>query len=72
VTFSREHNVYVIPIANCLKVCIDKQTIAIPMTKEDYGNFAWEVMQKWRESKDNIDFKEIELLEKLCQTKQIN
>ncbi len=42
------------------------------MTKEDYGNFAWEVMKRWRESKDNIDTKEIELLEKLCQTKQIN
>ena len=71
-TFSIKDNVYVIPVANCLKVCIDKQTIAIPMTKEDYGNFAWEVMQRWQESKVNIDIEEIELLEKLCQTKRIN
>ena len=64
-TFNRKHNVYVIPVANCLKVCIDKQTIAIPMSKEDYGNFAWEVMQKWRESSDEIRSEDFEIYEKL-------
>jgi len=65
VTFSIKDNVYVIPVANCLKVCIDKQTIAIPMTKEDYGNFAWEVMQRWRESSDEVRAEDIEIYEKL-------
>ena len=64
-TFSIKDNVYVIPVANCLKVCIDKQTIAIPMTKEDYGNFAWEVMQRWRESSDEVRAEDIEIYEKL-------
>ena len=64
-TFSIKDNVYVIPVANCLKVCIDKQTIAIPMTKEDYGNFAWEVMQRWRESSDEVRAEDIEICEKL-------
>jgi len=65
VTFSREHSVYVIPVKNCLKVCIDKQTIAIPMTKEDYGNFAWEVMMRWRESSDIIRSEDTEIYKKL-------
>jgi len=65
VTFSTKHKVYVIPVANCLKVCIDKQTIAIPMSKEDYGNFAWEVMQRWRESSDKVRAEDIEIYEKL-------
>tara|TARA_Y100001951_G_scaffold22461_1_gene17369 strand:- start:266 stop:466 length:201 start_codon:yes stop_codon:yes gene_type:complete len=65
VTFSIKDNVYVIPVANCLKVCIDKQTIAIPMTKEDYGNFAWEVMQRWRESSDEVRAEDIKIYEKL-------
>ena len=64
-TFSTKHKVYVIPVANCLKVCIDKQTIAIPMSKEDYGNFAWEVMQRWRESSDKVRAKDTEIYEKL-------
>ena len=64
-TFSTKHKVYVIPVANCLKVCIDKQTIAIPMSKEDYGNFAWEVMQRWRESSDKVRAEDIEIYEKL-------
>ena len=64
-TFNKEHNVYVIPIANCLKVCIDKQTIAIPMSKEDYGNFAWEVMQKWRESSDIVRSEDTEIYKEL-------
>jgi hypothetical protein len=65
VTFSKDHNVYVIPIANFLKVCIDKQTIAIPMSKEYYGNFAWEVMQRWRESSDKVRLEDIKIHEKL-------
>jgi hypothetical protein len=65
VTYSTKHKVYVIPVANCLKVCIDKQTIAIPMSKEDYGNFAWEVMQRWRESSDKVRAEDIEIYEKL-------
>ena len=64
-TFSTKHKVYVIPVANCLKVCIDKQTIAIPMSKEDYGNFAWEVMQRWRESSDKVRAEDIEIYKKL-------
>ena len=64
-TFSIKDNVYVIPVANCLKVCIDKKTIAIPMTKEDYGNFAWEVMQRWRESSDEVRAEDIKIYEKL-------
>ena len=68
-TFSIKHNVYVIPIANCLKVCIDKQTIAIPMSKEDYGNFAWEVMQRWRESSDEIRSEDFKIYEKLHKEK---
>ncbi len=64
-TFSTKHNVYVIPVANCLKVCIDKQTIAIPMSKEDYGNFAWEVMQRWRESSDKVRAEDIEIYQNL-------
>ena len=64
-TFSTKHKVYVIPVANCLKVCIDKQTIAIPMSKEDYGNFAWEVMQRWRESSDKGRAEDIKIYEKL-------
>ena len=64
-TFNKEHNVYVIPIANCLKVCIDKETIAIPMTKEDYGNFAWEVMRRWRESDDQVRLEDFEIYKKL-------
>ena len=64
-TFSTKHKVYVIPVANCLKVCIDKQTIAIPMSKEDYGNFAWEVMQRWRESSDKVRAEDTEIYEKL-------
>jgi hypothetical protein len=55
----------VIPVANCLKVCIDKQTIAIPMSKEDYGNFAWEVMQRWRESNDKVRAEDIEIYQNL-------
>jgi hypothetical protein len=65
VTFSKEHNVYVIPVKKCLKVCIDKQTIAIPMTKEDYGNFAWEVMMRWRESSDIVRSEDTEIYKKL-------
>jgi len=65
VTYSTKHKVYVIPVANCLKVCIDKQTIAIPMSKEDYGNFAWEVMQRWRESSDKVRAEDIEIYKKL-------
>ena len=68
-TFNRKHNVYVIPVANCLKVCIDKQTIPIPMSKEDYGNFAWEVMQRWRESSDEIRSEDIKIYEKLHKEK---
>ncbi len=64
-TFSTKHKVYVIPVANCLKVCIDKQTIAIPMSKEDYGNFAWEVMQRWRESSDKVRAEDIEIYQNL-------
>ena len=64
-TFSTKHKVYVIPVANCLKVCIDKQTIAIPMSKEDYGNFAWEVMQRWRESSDIVRAEDIEIYQNL-------
>ena len=64
-TFNKEHNVYVIPIANCLKVCIDKETIAIPMTKEDYGNFAWEVMRRWRESDDKVRLEDFKIYKKL-------
>jgi len=55
----------VIPIANFLKVCIDKQTIAIPMSKEDYGNFAWEVMMRWRESSDIVRSEDTEIYKKL-------
>jgi len=69
VTFNKEHNVYVIPIANCLKVCIDKETIAIPMTKEDYGNFAWEVMRRWRESDDQVRLEDFEIYEELHKEK---
>jgi hypothetical protein len=65
VTFSTKHKVYVIPVANCLKVCIDKQTIAIPMSKEDYGNFAWEVMQRWSESSDKVRAEDIEIYQNL-------
>jgi hypothetical protein len=65
VTFSTKHKVYVIPVANCLKVCIDKQTIAIPMSKEDYGNFAWEVMQRWRESSDKVRAEDIKIYQNL-------
>ena len=68
-TFNKEHNVYVIPIANCLKVCIDKETIAIPMTKEDYGNFAWEVMRRWRESDDKVRLEDFEIYEELHKEK---
>ena len=68
-TFNKEHNVYVIPIANCLKVCIDKETIAIPMTKEDYGNFAWEVMRRWRESDDQVRLEDFEIYEELHKEK---
>ena len=68
-TFNKEHNVYVIPVANCLKVCIDKETIAIPMTKEDYGNFAWEVMRRWRESDDKVRLKDFEIYEELHKEK---
>ena len=64
-TFSTKHKVYVIPVANCLKVCIDKQTIAIPMSKEDYGNFAWEVMQRWRESSDKVRAEDIKIYQNL-------
>ena len=64
-TFNKEHNVYVIPIANCLKVCIDKETIEIPMTKEDYGNFAWEVIRRWRESDDQVRLEDFEIYKKL-------
>ena len=64
-TFNKEHNVYVIPIANCLKVCIDKETIAIPMTKEDYGNFAWEVMRRWRESDDKVRLEDFKIYKEL-------
>ena len=64
-TLSTKHKVYVIPVANCLKVCIDKQTIAIPMSKEDYGNFAWEVMQRWRESSDKVRAEDIEIYQNL-------
>jgi hypothetical protein len=55
----------VIPVKNCLKVCIDKQTIAIPMTKEDYGNFAWEVMMRWRESSDIVRSEDTEIYKEL-------
>ena len=68
-TFNKDHNVYVIPIANCLKVCIDKETIAIPMTKEDYGNFAWEVMRRWRESDDQVRLEDFEIYKKLHKEK---
>jgi len=69
VTFNKEHNVYVIPIANCLKVCIDKETIEIPMTKEDYGNFAWEVMRRWRESDDQVRLEDFEIYKELHKEK---
>jgi hypothetical protein len=69
VTFNKEHNVYVIPIANCLKVCIDKETIAIPMTKEDYGNFAWEVMRRWRESDDKVRLEDFKIYKELHKEK---
>ena len=68
-TFNKDHNVYVIPIANCLKVCIDKETIAIPMTKEDYGNFAWEVMRRWRESDDKVRLEDFKIYKKLHKEK---
>ena len=68
-TFNKEHNVYVIPIANCLKVCIDKETIAIPMTKEDYGNFAWEVIRRWRESDDQVRLEDFEIYKELHKEK---
>ena len=68
-TFNKDHNVYVIPIANCLKVCIDKETIAIPMTKEDYGNFAWEVMRRWRESDDQVRLEDFEIYKELHKEK---
>ena len=68
-TFNKEHNVYVIPIANCLKVCIDKETIAIPMTKEDYGNFAWEVMRRWRESDDKVRLEDFKIYKELHKEK---
>ena len=68
-TFNKEHNVYVIPIANCLKVCIDKETIEIPMTKEDYGNFAWEVMRRWRESDDQVRLEDFEIYKELHKEK---
>jgi len=69
VTFNKEQNVYVIPIANCLKVCIDKETIAIPMTKEDYGNFAWEVMRRWRESDDKVRLEDFKIYKELHKEK---
>ena len=68
-TFNKEHNVYVIPVANCLKVCIDKETIKIPMTKEDYGNFAWEVMRRWRESDDKVRLEDFEIYKELHKEK---
>ena len=68
-TFNKDHNVYVIPIANCLKVCIDKETIAIPMTKEDYGNFAWEVMRRWRESDDKVRLEDFKIYKELHKEK---
>ena len=68
-TFNKEHNVYVIPIANCLKVCIDKETIEIPMTKEDYGNFAWEVMRRWRESDDKVRLEDFKIYKELHKEK---
>ena len=68
-TFNKEHNVYVIPVANCLKVCIDKETIAIPMTKEDYGNFAWEVMRRWRESDDKVRLEDFKIYKELHKEK---
>tara|TARA_R110002049_G_scaffold81791_1_gene208027 strand:+ start:976 stop:1185 length:210 start_codon:yes stop_codon:yes gene_type:complete len=69
VTFNKEHNVYVIPVANCLKVCIDKETIEIPMTKEDYGNFAWEVMRRWRESDDKVRLEDFKIYKELHKEK---
>ena len=68
-TFNKEHNVYVIPVANCLKVCIDKETIEIPMTKEDYGNFAWEVMRRWRESDDKVRLEDFKIYKELHKEK---
>ena len=59
-----------IPVANCLKVCIDKETIEIPMTKEDYGNFAWEVMRRWRESDDTIRSEDFEVYKELRQSER--
>ncbi len=35
------------------------------MSKEDYGNFAWEVMQRWRESSDKVRLEDFEIYEKL-------
>ena len=35
------------------------------MTKEDYGNFAWEVMRRWRESDDKVRIEDIKIYEKL-------
>ena len=40
------------------------------MTKEDYGNFAWEVMRRWRESDDTIRSKGFEVHKELRQSER--
>lgn len=35
------------------------------MTKEDYGNFAWEVMMRWRESSDIVRSEDTEIYKEL-------
>ena len=68
-TIDKENKVYVIPVKNAIKVCIDKKTYIIPMSKNDLAYFGWEIMKTWRESDDTIGPEDFEIHQKIRQDK---
>jgi len=68
-SFDTTQGVYVIPVKNALKVCVDKTTYIIPMTKDEFAYFGWEIMKAWRESDDTIGPEDFEIHQKIRQDK---
>ncbi len=64
-TIDKENKVYVIPVKNAIKVCVDKTTYVIPMSKNDLAYFGWEIMKVWRESDDTIRSEDFKIYKKL-------
>ena len=65
VTIDKENKVYVIPVKNAIKVCIDKTTYVIPMSKNDLAYFGWEIMKVWRESDDKVRVEDFKIYKEL-------